>query len=377
MIKSVLKAVFPRPFLKKVFLAINKIKIRTIDRILFPPLMLGEKDFVSQRELNPFLLLDIDKMPFADDVRERLSIWMDPKWTQDEYLLVFDRGGYIEPEVGWGITRDYKLIYPSLGFAHAPHVHKPDLFETFLKKKKKVRLDAIISLRDTGEENYFHFFNDVISKLYFIKDAGLDLGAYTIVISRKLKEKEYFKAITETTWLKRLNYHVQEDEWIEFGTAVFCKPLTHTFKYFQQTVSLLLPGNPGTGHRRLFITRDSKTLRFIENMHEVVPVLEKYAFEIIDSAKIPFPEQVKLFSECSLLVGVHGAGLTNMIFRNGCPLSVLEIAHPFEYIPFHYIMLSRQFHYPYMVILGKKSNSTDGGFRVEPDELEDAINKLL
>jgi hypothetical protein len=66
-----------------------------------------------------------------------------------------------------------------------------------------------------------------------------------------------------------------------------------------------------------------------------------------------------------------------MIFRNGNPLSVVEIAHPFEYIPFHYIMLSTQFHYPYMVILGRKSNSTDGGFRVEPGDLERAIDKLL
>jgi hypothetical protein len=377
MIKSLLKIVFPRPVLKNAFLVLNKIKIRTIDRIFFPPLKLDPKDFMIYREVNPFLLMNVDQSTFSTDVRERLKIWTDPKWSQDEYLLVFAGGGYIDPSVGWAVTRDNKLVYPSLGFSHAPHVHKPLLSEMFLFRKKKLKLTSIISLRDTGEENYFHFFNDIIAKLYFIRDAGFDLKEFTIVISRKLEEKEYFRVIKEKSWLKGLRYFVQGDEWIEFDKAVFCKPLTHTVRYFQETSRFLLAKTLGVGNRRVFITRDSKTLRFIENMEDLQPVLENYGFEIIDSAKLPFLEQVSLFSECRMLIGVHGAGLTNMIFRDGQQLSVLEIAHPFEYIPFHYIMLSNQYHYQYHVILGKKGNSKHGGFRVEPAELEGTIKKLL
>ena len=376
MIKSLLKAVFPRPFLKRLFLVVNKAKIKTVDRLLFPSLHLDAKDFLVYKEVNPFLLLNIDLSSFSDQVRERLKIWVDPKWTQDEYLLRFDRGGFIEAKVGWGITLDRKLIYPSLGFSRAPHVRKPDLFELFLTRKKIVKLDAIISLRDTGEENYFHFFNDLISKLFFIKDNGIDLNNFTVVVSQKLYEKEYFKVTIENSWLKDLTFHVQTDEWIEFKTALFCKPLTHTLKYFKQTVRLLLPENSGNGRRRVFITRDAKTFRFIDNMKELLPVLESYGFEIIDSAKLSFLDQLRIFSECSILIGVHGAGLTNMIFRQGRSLSVVEIANPFEYIPFHYIMLSAQFKYPYTVILGKDNNLKTGGFRLEPNDLEGALNKV-
>ena len=377
MIKSLLKAVFPHPLLKRAFLVANRIKINTIDRILFPPLAISTQEYLIYREVNPFLMLAIDQSVFSSEVRKRLDIWTNPNWTQDEYLLKFDRGGYLDPKVGWGVTRNRRLIYPSLGFSKAPHVHKPDLIEMFVSRKKTIKLETIISLRDTGEENYFHFFNDVIAKLYFLKDSGLDLGAYTIVLSKKLFEKEYFKAIVDKSWLKNLRYHVQDDEWIEFEKAVFCKPMTHTLKYFKQTVSFFLPQNSGEGGRRIFITRDTKTLRFIENMEDLIPVLEHYGFEIIDSAKLTFDDQVTLFSQCTLLIGVHGAGLTNLIFRSGYPLSVVEIAHPFEYIPFHYIMLSKQFNYPYEVILGKECNSKHGGFRVDPEDLKTAIKKLF
>ena len=377
MIKSLLKAVFPRTFLKKVFLVANKLKIRTVDKILFPPLNLEPKDFLIHREVNPFRMLQIDLSNFSSDVRDRLKIWTDPNWKQDEYVLIFDGIGYIEPKVGWGITIDKKLIYPSLGLSRAPHVHKPDLFEMFSTPRKKIELKEIVSLRDTGEENYFHFFNDVIAKLYFLRDAGLDLHSFTIVISKKLYEKEYFKIIKEISWIQELTFHVQDDEWIKFEKAVFCKPLTHTSAYFQQITGPLLPLKPTVMARRIFITRNSKTLRFVDNMEELLPVLSKYDFEIIDAASLPFLDQVNIFSECNLLIGVHGAGLTNMIFRNGRPLSVLEIAHPFEYIPFHYIMLSRQYNYRYNVILGKKSKSAKGGFRVDPRELENAMKDLL
>ena len=265
---------------------------------------------------------------------------------------------------------------PSLGFSYAPHVHKPDWLDAWMRRKKKVKLNAVVSLRDTGEENYFHFFNDVMAKLYFIRDAGLDLKGYTIVISSRLQQKEYFRTVVGKSWLKDLTFHVQEDEWIEFDIGVFCKPLTHTVKYFKETARFVLTDSSEGTDRRLFITRDSKTFRFIENMDDLLPILKNYGFEIIDSAHLPFLDQVKLFSSCSALIGVHGAGLTNMIFRNGRPMTVLEIVHPFEYIPFHYIMLSKQYHYPYAVVLGRKGKSNSGGFRVEPAELEGAIRKL-
>ena len=78
-------------------------------------------------------------------------------------------------------------------------------------------------------------------------------------------------------------------------------------------------------------------------------------------------EQIELFSMCRYLISIHGAGLTNMIYRHRNPMTILEIIQPSAYIPFHYITLAHQYNYSYDIILGEKGNlHNQGGFRVNP-----------
>jgi glycosyltransferase involved in cell wall biosynthesis len=376
--KSVLKAILPPVSLKQGFLLYNKIKIRTIDRIFFVPLKTSASDFLMERHANPFLALNPSLSNYSKEVQEGLTPWTTPAWTQDEYIFVFNKPGCIEPDRGWAMTFDRKLIYPSLGFARAPYVRKPDLLKSYLYKRKTCRLNAIISLRDTGEENYFHFFNDVIPKLYLLRDHGLNLREFTVVVTKKLYAKEYFKAVVENSWLNDLAWYVQDDEWIQFKKAVFCKPFTHTKKYFVEIFNVLKPSGQPNENRRIFLNRDRRSLRFIENLEALQPVLSAYGFEVVDSGTLPFREQINLFFGCRYVIGIHGAGLTNMLFRQGQPLSVLEIVHPFEYIPFHYMMLANGFGYPHHVLVGEKGHQSGvGGFFVDPVTFEAGIQALL
>ena len=112
-------------------------------------------------------------------------------------------------------------------------------------------------------------------------------------------------------------------------------------------------------------------------MDELTPILGAFNFEIIDASEYAFADQVRMFASCGFLAGVHGAGLTNMMFREGLPMKVLEIAHPFRYIPFHYIMLSQILQFDYEVILGTDEDIKSGGFRVDPDTLKSTVEQML
>lgn len=171
---------------------------------------------------------------------------------------------------------------------------------------------------------------------------------------------------------RAIDWHVQQtDEWIEFERAIFCKPFTHTREYFLEMSNLFSNVLGKSGDRRIFLTRNPSSLRFIENIKDLSPVLTKYGFEVVDSGSLSFTEQVNLFSECRFLIGIHGAGLTNMIFRAGKPITVIEIAHPFKYIPFHYMMLAAQNNIKHQLLLGTKGKRAGaGGFIVDPCELE-------
>jgi hypothetical protein len=377
MLKSILKKIIPVKLLRDAFLVFNKIKIKTLDKWFFPEQFIPKEKFYIHEETNPFLDSRVQTGGFSKKIQEKLALWKDHNWTQDQYLLHYKEPAYIEPRYGWATTSQQKLIYASLGFSRAPYVRKPDLTSRFFRSKV-VYLERIISLRDTGEENYFHFYNDILPKLFFIEDHNYVLKDFTIVVSEKLFSREYFQFYFKNSSLKDLHWHSQTNEWIHFKEGIFCKPYTHTKKYFERTIDLAAVSSPDSKNRKLFLTRSKNSLRFIENMDEIKTLLEIYQFEIIDTAGMKVAEQITLFTECRYLVSIHGAGLTNIIFRRGNPLTILEIVQPSDYIPFHYILLAHQFGYSYNVMLGEKGLlHYRGGFKVDPIQLKEQLEVMV
>jgi hypothetical protein len=66
--------------------------------------------------------------------------------------------------------------------------------------------------------------------------------------------------------------------------------------------------------RRLYITRRLARRRHVVNESELEPVLGKYGFEMIETERLTLRQQVKLFAEASIVIGTHGAGLSNILF---------------------------------------------------------------
>jgi len=371
--KSVLKKILPRVLLKKLFLYYNTVRIKTIDRVLFPALEISDESFLVKHEKNPFLELKIPTERYADEVQRRLTIWTDPMWTQDEYLFLYNDNGYIEPAGGWGVSKNRQLIYPSLGFSRAPYVKKPGLWEYYSKKRPTHFIDQVISLRDTGEENYFHFFNDILPKIFFLLEQGIPVRHYTLVVSEGLYNKSYFQYFYNA-WADTFTWHVQKNEWIYFRRAIFCKPYTHTRRFLLKSVDVILHGGAKRpGSRRIFLSRSRQSLRFIENEDEIFKIVAQFGFEKIDAAELPFLEQVALFSETSHLIAVHGAGLTNILF--GSKMSILEIYHTSEYVPFHYIMLASLLGFDHQILLGTPQDA-NGGFCVDPTAIVSYLQQL-
>lgn len=375
-VTQILKSIFPVLYLKRVFLYYNKFKIKTWDRFFYPKFLV--KDYNEHKLKNPFLELEVNIDEFSEQVKDKLKIWRNTEWTQDQYLFFFKNPGFIDPKTGWALTDNCELIYPSLGFASAPHVRKPSIWGLYIRKPEVIRIKKVISLRDTGEENYFHFFNDVLAKLFYLMEHKVEIADYEIVISKSLNNKKYFQLVKNHSLFNELRWFVQSDEWIYFNEAIFCKPFTHTRKYFDKAVDLLLVDSEHEFEKRIFLTRAKSSLRFVENMEEIKPLLLKFRFEIVDTSTLTTEEQISLFENCRYLVAIHGAGITNIIFRRDQQLSVLEIIHPNPYIPFHYIMLARMYNFPYDVLLGEKGRSSNrGGFVVNPLQLEKKIKYMM
>ncbi|MBX2917503.1 MAG: glycosyltransferase family 61 protein [Cyclobacteriaceae bacterium] len=365
--KQLLKKIFPVLWLRKIALVINTLKIKTIDRLLYGEYVPAQDEIILLERKNPFLELRIETNKFKPDIRTGFERWQDINWTQDQYIIeIRNKVLTIEAKQGWGIVGWNKLVYYSLGFARAPHVRKPKLILQNLKKKY---LPKVISLRDTGEENYFHVYNDVLAKLLLLRDFNLLDSSTYIIVSKALWMKEYFRALVNNSWLKDLNWYVQDNEWVETDHAIFCKPYTHTKRYLEELAAIMKPTNGS--QNRILLVRKKSSLRFIENEDEIVEILERYGFFKTDTSGMTLQQQVEVFSNAAHVVAVHGAGITNIIFKKG-ELKLLELFHHNEYLPFHYIMLARIFGFEYAALRGEKGKrANEGGFYLNPKALED------
>lgn len=65
---------------------------------------------------------------------------------------------------------------------------------------------------------------------------------------------------------------------------------------------------------KLYISRGLAPRRQILNEPEIIDVLHRYGFTVFYPEKASFLEQVAIFSSVKYLVGMHGSGLTNLLF---------------------------------------------------------------
>ena len=63
-----------------------------------------------------------------------------------------------------------------------------------------------------------------------------------------------------------------------------------------------------------YISRKDSNHRHLSNEDEVIEMLKNYGFGIYELSKMDFDSQIKLFSSSSIILSLHGAGLTNLVF---------------------------------------------------------------
>jgi len=165
--------------------------------------------------------------------------------------------------------------------------------------------------------NYYHWMIDLIPRLWLLEQAGFtvrDLD-YVFVNGQDLVwEKEPLlvygfrpEQICNCTKFDRYQIErlVVPDMIADHRELEVWK-----LRFLQR----LFPADASPGRRRLFCGRKNATWRKLINEDELYARLEPLGFVKVDPAGMTVSEQARLFSSASLVVGVHGAMLTNSVF---------------------------------------------------------------
>ena len=79
----------------------------------------------------------------------------------------------------------------------------------------------------------------------------------------------------------------------------------------------------GGSSKWIYISRQNVKNRQVKNFEEISGVLQEYGVEIIACEDLTIEDQVSLFKSVKGIIGVHGAGLTNMVWADEVPVLIL------------------------------------------------------
>ncbi len=166
-----------------------------------------------------------------------------------------------------------------------------------------------------GDENYCHWINRYIMRLSLIEDY-LNLQTLPLVVNAELSkfQKESLKLlnISDERLLK-----VPPNTMITFEDLIIPVCVRDTDLLPQACAWLrrkLEKYRFAPTGRRIYVSRGEIPGRILINEKEVLELLAKYHFEIINPGDYSFADQIRIFSEATAIVGPHGAGLVNLVF---------------------------------------------------------------
>ena len=149
-----------------------------------------------------------------------------------------------------------------------------------------------------------------------------------------------------------LDHGYHSFETLFFPSHIGINPLT--LKWLRDK---MLPSQSPSPAKRIYVTRRLASRRRVLNEKDLEPLLLDHGFVFVDLETFSFADQVRTFSEAEMIVAIHGAGLTNMVWAPpGC--KIMEIMDP-NHVSLMYYVLSEVLGQSYWYCGGQPTGTTD------------------
>jgi capsular polysaccharide biosynthesis protein len=202
-------------------------------------------------------------------------------------------------------------------FASYTHINGSLTSEEKIKKLKlfckfKLTVDRGVWITQNWTWMYFHWLTDALTRLIALEDV---VDKYPVFLPDSYKIYPYIVESLELlgyeyVWYSPTRRLLVKDMILPSHTA---SPGNYNGEFLNRLRNRFI-GLLGESGRKIFISRSKATQRFITNEEEVVALVLSFGFEVHIFEEYTLNKQVALMREANCLMGLHGAGLTNMLF---------------------------------------------------------------
>ena len=228
-------------------------------------------------------------------------------------------------------------------------------------RMRRQYIDQGIVLAGVFDGNYHHFLTEFTAKVELVERSGLPLSIPFVVSEAMSKRRILAQARELGLFGARPVFVHKRRHWLEAGRLFTVYPDRFAARA-DNFIARRLGARPDPQRRdRLYVSRNlaGGVVRGIRNEAELIPGLKARGFEIVDPASWPLKRQIERFAVASLVVGPHGAGLTNIMFRAGAPLALVEIIPDNKEWRYHFCEMTHHFGFFYLPLLGRSETGSD------------------
>jgi hypothetical protein len=345
----------------------------------------GEQDVKKvQQLLSPE---SIDLTPYLPS-KEVAPFWSPPwfyhrldrrsvEYIETGNVFIFPEGIQVSE---WGIS-ERPLMYPSEKRTLTPYY----VLKKRLEVKRIIHTKQVLHLHNRWSyNNYFHWITETLTRYMLWLETTTD-AQIPLVLPEQVPS-----FVLESI---RVLHPTQNFILLPSDALLFAQKCSYVDQYYMsppilkrlvQNIKNRLdqPKLESKPYRRLFISRKMANARRILNEDALAPILAKFNIEVICLENYSFEAQVQLCHEAHLLIGTHGAGLTNGIFMpegsQVIEITTKDILQPpnLRYCYFSLIS-SMNLHYEAFLAQSNEEQELQADLWVSSESLEALLMQIL
>jgi len=242
-----------------------------------------------------------------------------------------------------------------------------------------------------GSDNWYHFVLDYLPRLLAVAEIGLPELGWKVGLTKGLLD--LFTPVIDILGLSPESVVWLNPETAHFFPRAICisnfnleaRPHPHGMallrRFFQPKLEARTPGP-----ERIYVSRAGIHRRRLSNEVALLDGLAARGFSVISPETLGLEEQIRLFQDARVVVGVHGSALTNIVWCRDLA-GLLELASYPSGISWrntdpHFSVLSRLLGAKYQRLrAGAEETVTPGDhmsdFSLVPAAVFDALDRLI